>query len=66
MPPAREGFIISAFFVCSQGYSYIAPSVLFSENIISKDVFMSDKRPNMTGFCLTDLKVSLKFCAFGS
>lgn len=31
-----------------QGYSYVAPSVLFSENVVSDDIFQpnADKRPN--------------------
>ena len=43
----------------SQGYSYIAPSILFTENIISDDLFTTsvDTKPNASNRMAVKLKV---------
>ena len=43
----------------SQGYSYIAPSILFTENIISDDLFTTsvDTKPNASNLMAVKLKV---------
>lgn len=39
-----------------KGYSYVAPSVLFSENVVSDDIFNQTKRPSPTSLtpCIKD------------
>lgn len=46
-------------FVSFQGYSYVAPSVLFSENVVSDDIFHHTKRPSPTSMTLPCIKVCL-------
>lgn len=43
-----------------QGYSYIAPSVLFSENVVSDEIFQpsADKRPNSANILSCKFRVS--------
>lgn len=41
-----------------KGYSYVAPSVLFSENVISEDIFrIADRRPNHADLIAEKFKV---------
>ncbi|KAI5737364.1 hypothetical protein M8J76_012789 [Diaphorina citri] len=46
-----------------KGYSYVSPSVLFSENIISNEIFQPslDKRPNTSNLIACKFKGSLFF-----
>ncbi|XP_034234012.1 ribosomal protein S6 kinase alpha-5-like [Thrips palmi] len=41
-----------------KGYSYVAPSVLFSENVVSDDIFNQTKRPSPTSLTLPCIKDS--------
>lgn len=41
-----------------KGYSYVAPSVLFSENILSDEIFNQSKRPSPTSLTLPCIKES--------
>lgn len=43
-----------------QGYSYVAPSILFTENVISDSLFKTstDRRPSTTNLMACSFKVS--------
>jgi hypothetical protein len=47
-----------------QGYSYVAPSVLFTENVVSDEIFKctEDKRPNPANILSCKFKASGKMC----
>jgi hypothetical protein len=47
-----------------QGYSYVAPSVLFTENVVSDEIFQpaEDKRPNPANILSCKFKASDKVC----
>jgi len=47
-----------------QGYSYVAPSVLFTENVVSDEIFQpaEDKRPNPANILSCKFKASVKMC----
>lgn len=55
----------NALIVCVilfQGYSYVAPSVLFTNNVISKEIFcdpqLTDKKPSLANLIYCKFKVS--------
>lgn len=51
--------------VSVQGYSYVAPSVLFSENVVSDEIFNQSKRSSPTSLTLPCIKVCcVKFKPF--
>jgi len=47
-----------------QGYSYVAPSVLFTENVVSDEIFQpaEDRRPNPVSILSCKFKASDKMC----
>lgn len=43
-----------------KGYSYVAPSVLFSENVVSEDIFrIADRRPSLANLIAEKFKVCI-------
>lgn len=49
-----------------KGYSYVAPSVLFSENVVSEDIFrIADRRPSLANLIAEKFKVRFSFPAAG-